>query len=606
MSISKTRHQRDSSTSVRDRDPSRNSTDDTSLRSNDALMGDLKRGPKKRNASQKLDARQIQAEMAPDIDPRDANDLAEAHDLWAQSGEKTPADEALDWLYNDLRQHPHRSISDEQIAFCTPTDRELELINPYAMSLGMQVSSALAGGTTAYLVSFGASELLTASVRASGTPLPAWGHGLLAGTLHSVFAEVLGMAMRGNRGTYASPANKAFDTQLKAFCDGIEKAWISGESVDYGPLKELVSKHLLPHMLSDELAFSPFGVSGAVAAYLNKTWLEKLVSPTHHRAAFEIGAAAVRIVLGAFIGGFGTAGMQHATRAAIQGSTPPAPGVVHRPERRAYFTWQYQTALTQRLAVLKLGLVNRRAALAQTSDATAQQSITTEITTLRSAITTLEDRLKTNETRLQTELAKMADTDEPLTAAETTQLDASAIRAQLAAKAQNWPAVRSTIATAVANSTAAAFGLLLPAIGAAQTLTPVGNQTVVDPYIQPVNDITANGLLPVSMIFTWMLMRRPLKMAVEMGMAGVAGILKRATTSGPESFRPRPGSGETPHDVVIKMPTEIQNATRIGQQEDDSSSRISLTPSRSSSVDSDSDSGSDFGPGSSRSASTSG
>lgn len=539
---------------------SENSTSETSLRSHDALISFGKSHPQKKQTPGRITAKPAQVTILPNVDPRKASDLAAIQASWKSAGEQSPADDALSYLYDELHKHPDRSLSDEEIAFCTPTDQALELINPHAMSVGMQVSSALAGGTTAYLVSFGASELLTASVRASGTPLPVWGHGLLAGALHAVFAEVFGSALRGNRGTYASPANKAFDTQLKAFCDGIEAAWAHGHAVNYAPLKELLSQHMGPHMLSDELAFSPFAVSGAVSAYLNKTLLEKLISPTHQRGAFEIGAAAVRIVLGAFVGGFGTAGLQHATRSVIQGSPPPAPGVAHRPERRAYMQWQYQTALTQRLAVLELGLVNLRARLASVLNRDAQQPIVHQIGRLQDAITGLEGRLKANESKLQTELVKMDDTDEPLTVAKTTQLDVSGVRTQLANKVKDWSATRSTIATAIANSTAAAFGLLLPAIGVAQTLTPIGNQTVADPYIQPMNDVTANGLIPVSMIMAWMLMRRPLKMVVEMGMASVAGMAKRATTQGSESFPPQSTQGAGTVDNVVTVPIGIADA----------------------------------------------
>ena len=59
--------------------------------------------------------------------------------------------------------------------------------------------------------------------------------------------------------------------------------------------------------------------------------------------------------------------------------------------------------------------------------------------------------------------------------------------------------------------------------------------------LQPLDDFTASGLMPVTMIASWMLTRKPLKVAVETGLSVMAGLAMRVYGSAfgePHAHRP--------------------------------------------------------------------
>ena len=470
--------------------------------------------------------------------------LQDADDRWKAVTTDAPAEPALEGLFIALRDNPDRRLSAAELAFCLPSEAHLDAVNPHAMPVGMQLGSVMAGGTTGYLTSFGLAELVTGMARASGHIVPAWGHGVMAGSLHGVMAEVFGSAIRGNRGVPGSPANKAFDACLKQFCDGVESAIVNGQPINFAPLRELVTRHLWIHLASDELAFSAFGVSGAAAAYINGIQLPSALPPALERAAYETTAALTRILLGAFVGGVGTAGLQHLLRPAIQGVPPPAPGKIHRPERLAYMEWKHATALEHRKVVLELARLNLEARFGQTpgSDLPEVDRLNGERIQLAEALFELEQMIHAGGAALGRERAALGDTDEPMTAGATLRADMNSVRTQFSSKAADWSAARSTMALCVSNAAAAALGFLVPIAATAGAVTSLGNTTAVnDHYLQPLDDFTASGLMPVTMIASWMLTRKPLKVAVETGLSVMAGLAMRVYGSAfgePHAHRP--------------------------------------------------------------------
>ncbi len=567
--IRETSHPKMKSRQEPDSYPSRQPNSDVDGDSRTNLTHEARTDPKPRSGTTPkyvLEVAQAREEpgMTGPTDQRSRTELKSASQRWKALLARTTPAETLKGLYWQLRQDPSRQLTGEELAYCVPTGPLLDASNPYAMSVAMQLGSAVAGGTTAYLTSFGWAELMTGLARAGGNVVPAWGHGVMAGGLHSVMAEVFGAAMRGNRGLPASPANKAFDASLKAFCDGIESSLAHGQAIDFAPLQELVTRHLWIHLASDELAFSAFGVSGAAAAYLNGTQLPGVLPPELQKAAFEMTAALIRIVLGAFVGGVGTASLQHLLRPVIQGVTPPAPGKVHRPELLDYLEWKHDTTLQQRLVVLELADINLAGLIRAVRDRYQGQDLTRtpaiaadvqELTRLvgeqikvADARFQLRQKIQHGQQALTQERAHLGGTHEPMTAADTFRADMNSVRTQLASKKADWPAVRSTMALCVSNAAAAALGFLIPIAATAGAATSMANSTSVhDHYMQPLDDFTASGLMPVTMIASWMLMRKPIKVAVETGMSVMAGLVRKGYGAcfGASDATP-PGNAATP------------------------------------------------------------
>lgn len=534
-------------------------------------------------------------------DSRSNPSLDACRHAWRASTEYSRFEPDLNELFQSLIADPDRLPNEIELDKCLPpSEAHLLAVNPFAMTQGMLAKSALAGGTTAYLTSFGLAELAAGATRAGGHTVPSWGQGIMAGMLHAVFAEVFGAALRGNRGTFASPANKAFDEALTKFCNEVEAAWAYGHDIDYAPLRTLLSEHFVPHVLSDEIAFSPFAVSGAVAAYINNTVISRLLAPADHKAAFEMATAAIRIALGAFVGGAGTAGAQHVLRQGIQGSPTPAPGKVHRPQRKAFLAWRHEYAFAQRQAILQVAELNIEQAKQRIrdkytgykndkgdkgdkgktklslEDAKRLNELEGLSIRVKEADFELTQKIKAESAVLKKETAALGDSEDPLSSLETLRADLESVTIQLAKKKENWPAVRSTMATAVANAAATAFGFLIPVMATAQTAITVQNSTVTEHYTQPVDDLTANGMLPISMIFSWMLLRRPLKIVVESGASTLAGMAGRLF----HGLRPGPAA-----DVAtdVRAALDIQDAQEQRQgstyaaSSDSSDSIIELT-----------------------------
>lgn len=528
-------------------------------------------------------------------DSRSNPNLEACRAAWQACTEYSRFEPDLNKLFQSLIDDPDRLPNAIELDQCRPpSEAHLLAVNPFAMTQGMLLESALAGGTTAYLTSFGLAELAAGATRAGGHTVPSWGQGIMAGMLHAVFAEVFGAALRGNRGTFASPANKAFDESLTKFCNEVEAAWAYGHDIDYAPLRALLSEHFVPHVLSDEIAFSPFAVSGAVAAFVNNTVISRLLSPADHKAAFEMATAAIRIALGAFVGGAGTAGAQHVLRQGIQGSPTPAPGKVYRPQRKAFLAWRHKHAFAQRQAILQVAELNieqgkqrirdkystdnggRDTTKVSQDDAKRLNELEGLFIRVKETGFELTQKIKAESAVLEKETAALGDSEEPLSSLDTLEADVESVKAQLAKKKENWPAVRSTMATAVANAAAAAFGFLIPVMATAQTAISVQNTTITEHYTQPVDDLTANGMLPVSLIISWMALRRPLKIVVESGVSTLAGMAGRLF----HGLRPDPAA-----DVAtdVRAALDIQDAQEANEgstyaiNSDSSDSTIELT-----------------------------